>query len=413
MVSRLLALLLVLCLAAFAVPAFAAKDIEILFWEQEDPEGLVVFDQLIAEFMKANPGITVKREHYQTEDLRTNFQTAALANSGPHIVFGPNDNIGPFATMGIIQPLDKILRKEYLATFLPSALEGNKFQGKLWAIPDRIGNHLTLVYNKKMVPTPPKDSDELIRIAKQFTKDLNGDGMPDQYGLVYNLTEPFWFPPFLGGFGGWVMDENGKPTLNTPACVKALKFIQDLKLVHKVVPQQCDYELADTLFKEGKAAMIINGPWSWTAYKSAGIDIGLARIPMIKETGIWPTPMTGMKGYSISSIVKPGPQMDAVVKFLEFMTSKQAQLRLVKAVGQLPTNIEANKAPEIVSDPMLKDSSLQMQAGKPMPIVPQMRAIWDAMRGPIEMVLAGSMTPEQGAKAMQDKALQLIAEMGL
>ena len=42
------------------------------------------------------------------------------------------------------------------------------------------------------------------------------------------------------------------------------------------MPRECDYQLMDTLFKEGKAAMIVNGPWSWSDYRKAGIDLGIA-----------------------------------------------------------------------------------------------------------------------------------------
>jgi ABC-type glycerol-3-phosphate transport system substrate-binding protein len=44
----------------------------------------------------------------------------------------------------------------------------------------------------------------------------------DVYGLTWNYTEPFFFVPFLTGFGGWFMDEEGNPTLDTPETVKAI-----------------------------------------------------------------------------------------------------------------------------------------------------------------------------------------------
>ncbi len=62
------------------------------------------------------------------------------------------------------------------------------------------------------------------------------------------------------------------------------------------MPVECDYDAADALFKEGKAAMLINGDWSLTSYQMPEVrkkvDLGVARIPMISQTGLWPTPMT-------------------------------------------------------------------------------------------------------------------------
>ena len=46
---------------------------------------------------------------------------------------------------------------------------------------------------------------------------------------------------------------------------------------YQVVPGNCDYELADSLFKSGRAAMIINGDWSWTDYlTNPDIDAAVA-----------------------------------------------------------------------------------------------------------------------------------------
>ena len=36
------------------------------------------------------------------------------------------------------------------------------------------------------------------------------------------------------------------------------------------------------MFKTGRAAMIINGDWSWGDYKDV-IDFGIARIPKVSE----------------------------------------------------------------------------------------------------------------------------------
>ncbi len=46
-----------------------------------------------------------------------------------------------------------------------------------------------------------------------------------------------------------------------------------------------------------------------------------------------------------------------------------------------------------------------------MPVVPELRAIWDAMRPSYQAVLAGTKTPEQAARDMQNYALRRIKEM--
>lgn len=415
MKKLLVAFLAAALLAGLMVPAaFAAKKpVEVVIWDQDDPPAEAVMDKLYKEFMEKNPGIKITRVHYGTEDLRSNFQNAVIARKGPQLILAPYDNIGPFSTMGIIQPLDNLVPKSFLDGFNTSALDGNRFNGKLWGIPDRVGNHLTLVYNKKLISEAPKTMEELIAKARELTRDTNGDGKIDQYGLVYNLNEPFWFVVFQGGFGGWVMDAKNQPTLDTRATVDALQFVHDLKFKDKIVPEEADYQVADTLFKEGKAAMIINGPWSWKAYQDAKIDIGLARIPKIDSTGKWPVPMTGMKSYSVSVNVKDKELKDATLKVLMFLTGEHAQAEYLKAraIGDLPSNKKVADSAEVKNDPVLKASVDQMMAGKPMPIAPEMRAIWDAIRPSLELVMGGRMSPEDAAREMQKVAVQKIKEM--
>ncbi len=279
----------------------------VIVWEQMDPQEQLLFDKHVAEFRTRHPefaDFTIERVHYRVEDLPTQFQTAALAYGGPNLVYGPADKIGPFQIMGLLMPIEDICPGE-LPRFDPAALP--VLDGRTWGLPDYVGNHLTLVANKALVDTVATNTDQWLRQLEAATLDKDGDGRTDQYGLVFNLLEPFWLVPWLGGYGGWVMDDHARPTLDSPAMVAALDFLSGLK-ERRVVPRECDYPLADTIFKEGRAAYIINGPWSWEGYRAAGIDIELACIPMVSATGLWPTPMTSAKCYSVNRYLDPATQ---------------------------------------------------------------------------------------------------------
>ncbi len=394
-----------------AVPTGAPK-VKIAMWEQEDEaKRNAALYPLVNEFMAANPNITVEVTNYGNEDLRTQFQTAALAGSAPEVIRCPNDFAGPFSVMGILLPSKDMFDQQYLDTLLPGAVAGGVVSGKLWGIPDSSGNHLMLIYNKKLVPTPPADSDELIKVAQSLTDEKAGT-----YGLAYNTQEPFWLAPFLGGFGGWVLDDaTDMPTLNTPAMVDALQFMGDLSNKYKIVPKGCDYDTMDTMFKEGKAAMIINGDWSLSGYAGvAGLDFGTAAIPKIVKTGKWPSPMTSGKYYMISADVKPGtPKFEAVKKFVEFMTGEHAQQVWLEKTKTLPSNVNVSNSPVIQSDPILKGSADQLSKGRGMPAAPHIRCFWDSARPGQQGVIAGTQTPAEAAKKMQEDADRCIKEAGL
>ncbi|MCS7179672.1 MAG: extracellular solute-binding protein, partial [Anaerolineae bacterium] len=235
--------------------------------------------------------------------------------------------------------------RAFLDQFIPEALNATRVKGEIWGVPDNYGNHLMLLYNKDLVKEPPKDTDELIKIAQELTRG-------DSYGFAYNLNEPFWLAPWLGAFGTWPLDENDKPTFDNSGTVAALQFVQDLKLKHKVVPQECDYNCADTLFKEGKAAMIINGDWSLGGYAQVlGDKLGVAPIPKVTATGKHPTPMTGGKYWMVSKAVLQDPaKLEAVRAFVAYMTSAEVQKKWIERFKRLPSLKALEKDPAIQND---------------------------------------------------------------
>jgi len=85
----------------------SAQNIELTLWEHEFEDVQKALDNVIADYQKANPNVKIKRSHYKTEDLRTQFQTAAMGGGGADVVLAPNDFAGPFSIMQIIQPVQK------------------------------------------------------------------------------------------------------------------------------------------------------------------------------------------------------------------------------------------------------------------------------------------------------------------
>ncbi len=381
---------------------------EIVIWHNMRPEETRQLQSQIDAYTKSHPDVRIIQLFKETEEMRSGFIVAAIAGQGPDLIYGPADQIGPFEEIGIIKPLQEIFSKEYLSNFNEKALIYSK--GNLWQLADKLGNHLALVYNKKLVKTPPRTDEELIALGKELTRDTNNDGKIDQYGLVWNYTEPYFFVPFLTGHGGWVLDQKNQPRLDSPEMVKGLYFIKDLRDKYKIIPNEADYNVADVLFKEGRAGMIINGDWSWSSYGASGIDYGIVPLPKITSTGKYCAPMISPKGYSINIKVN-GKKLEKVKAFLEYLLSPEEQLKTAVATKTFPTRKEVYDSPELAQDEVFKNSRAQIELGIPLPIITEMRAIWDAMRPPYQAVLGGSMTPEGAAKEMQKSARIKIAEL--
>jgi ABC-type glycerol-3-phosphate transport system permease component len=235
----------------------------------------------------------------------------------------------------------------------------------------------------------------------------------DRYGLVWNFTEPFFVIPFLTGYGAWVFEgqQSIEPALGGRESVAAYKFVLSLRDQHAVLPANCDYEMADTLFKTGKAAMIINGDWSWSDYLAqAGIHVAIAPLPVVSETGLPMAPMVATKGYSLNANASPEAAA-AAMEFVRFATSQEVQRKLTTRLKTLPSRLALLDDPSIEADDTLRASAEQMRRSRPMPVVAELRAIWDSMRPHYQALLGGSVTAEQATADMQVEAQTKIRQM--
>lgn len=397
-------------------------------WHQMRPEDRAVLEELIAEYQAKHDKVVVRPLYKETEELRSGLVSATLAQQGPEIIYGASDVVGLYQAMGALADMAETpdmpdgFSTADLAKFDPRAIvrlpaRGDPQRSQLVFVGDRFGNHLALVYDRQRIPNPPKTTSELLDLAIANTVDDNGDGAPDRYGLVWNYTEPFFVIPFLTGYGAWVFEEPTDParpaipTLDTPEAVAAYRFVASLRSEHNVLPRSADYEAAAELFRSGKAAMIIDGDWSWQGYLSTpGIEAAVAMLPTVSETGKPMAPMVAPKGYSLSTFAH-GQAADDAMELIKFLTSEQAQRKFLRDQGILPSRLALRDDPLVREDPVMATSIEQADVGRAMPVAVEMRAVWDAMRPPYQLMMAGQIDPAEAARRMQKDAVKKIAAL--
>ncbi|MBN1305343.1 MAG: extracellular solute-binding protein [Anaerolineales bacterium] len=377
--------------------AIPTEDVVIRLWtkEGEADGGLQFVKSLTDAFTAQYPNITFEVLNKDVETLREDFQTSSLAGDPPELLWTVNDHAGPFTAAQLIQPVEPYFD---MSLYVPSVV----MDGHTWGVPISSGNHLMLLYNKDLIAEAPKTTEELIALKDEFSGDV--------YALVYNATEPFWLVPWLGGFGGSVFAEDGvTPTLDTPDMVETLKFLYDLEFTHGIVPSENDYDSADALFKEGKAAMIVNGDWTIGGYSELfGDKLGIAPIPETPDG--WPAPYTSGTYFMIPKNLD-GAKLAAVVNFIEYVMTDEVQTREITELKRLPGSLSALESDLITNDPLLSGSAAQMAKGVPMPSVLEMRCNWDSMKPEMQAVLSGTKSPEDAAAAMQASAELCIEDL--
>jgi len=124
--------------------------------------------------------------------------------------------------------------------------------------------------------------DKMLEIAKKTTKDLDGDGVIDQWGVTGDIG---WSLVYTNGAQA-VKYENGKYVvgLTDSAALEALQFWQDLLYVHKVAPltpEGAEWGWETNMFQNGKAAMLFGDFWLGDQFNpNMEDDYGIVLPPM-------------------------------------------------------------------------------------------------------------------------------------
>lgn len=369
-------------------------------WMQEDPAGRVYayLANLAGAFMAANPGVEIQ---LIPKDAKTVRDTFGDAGEGVDLLWTSNEDIQHFAASDSLRAADFLTGTQFADPALAAATR----QGTLYGIPVSTGNNLVLYYNKKLLKEPPKDTDALIRLGATLTKETIG-----QYALVYDTTNPFWLMPWLGAYKSSVVAADGKtPTLATGAMTQTLTLLKTFK-DKKVVSPDADLIIADAIFSEGRAAMIINGDEALDGYaEKLGANLGVTRLPQVSKNDS-PRPYTGATYFALPAGIS-GPKFEIAQAFIRFVTSKPIQLDMAKKFRRLPAVRDALQDATVTSDPILKGLSDQMLLGIAPPESSVLTCIWEAIR-PNQLSVLNTNTPvNDAARAMQSSAEACIQKL--
>ncbi|MFW7381550.1 MAG: sugar ABC transporter substrate-binding protein [Oligoflexus sp.] len=378
--------------------------IKIQFWEQDPPEVGQELDKWIKVYTSDKPWLTIARQQFENEELRTRFLRSSLTGEGADLVYGPSDLVGVFATAQVIQPLDDFIKTD---PYDPQLIRLMQYKGKLWGAPISSGSHLVLYYNRKLVENAPASFEEIIGVGQKFMQNKPSG----HYGLAYYQSEPFWFVPFMGAFGAWplqVKNDQVEVTIDLIGTQKALQFVRSLQDEFKIIPTSCDFECAKSMFFAEQAPYHINGDWEISSMlEQFGDNLGVAPLPFIAEAKQHMTPMVGGRFFFLNAQLS-GEKRDAVLDFVRFTASLPIQTRLATRLNKIPATMEAREHKLVKSEPWVQALLEATRHGKDFPNHVEMRAAWDGMRIMIQRGLSGRESPEQAVKTGQKAAEEAL-----
>jgi ABC-type glycerol-3-phosphate transport system substrate-binding protein len=365
----------------------------LVLWAVVDDARREALRRLIADLSRPI-GAEVVVIKKSADGLLADIRADALAGlPPPDLIWGTQDELGLLQRDDILQPANEGLADNAM---LPATVAGATLQGRRWGTPLAAQGYLLLLYNRKLVGSPPRTTDELISRARALTRG-------DTYGLVSAWAEPRWFAAWLHGFGGAALTTDGRPSLDTPQTVAALDLLKELRTAGP--PPPSTYAEGVSLFRQGRAAFAIDGDWSLAGYRdyTDTLDLGIAPLPIVPATQKVAAPALGGI-YLMYSRALDGQRLDQAQALARALAGPEAQARLAHELRLLPALRTALTDPAVAGDPALAAAAAQATGAPGLPPIAALRCAWDAIAAELPTVLLGERTQADAAHNMQASA---------
>ncbi len=310
-----------------------------------DPAEIKNQQAIVKAFTDANPSIKVNVTVSDWEPYWAKLQTGLAGGAAPD-VFAMDGPLGPdYQTRDALLDLTPYIQAE---NYDLGQLDANAVKdfttadGAYFGLPRDL-NVIALYYNKKLfdaagVPYPDGtwDWDKLLEVAHKLTKDTNGDGKPDQWGVYTETTdmENAWSSLVWQAGGDILTPDSTKSALDSDQAAQGLQFLQDLIWKEKVLPDPALFAETGDPFESGKAAMEINGSWLVPTDEAAGLDFGIGPLPKgpaAQATSVNPTGAVIYKGTK---------SPDAAWALAKYLASAEAQEKIMALKASVPVNKE-------------------------------------------------------------------------
>jgi multiple sugar transport system substrate-binding protein len=336
-------------LALLGAAAARAETVRVTAAYYSDKTG-PYFEQMAQQFHAANPGIDIKIEVVNWDNLLQKLQTDIAGGTNADISIIGTRWLLDFVKDGEAEPLDgymdQAFRDRFIGTFLAPGQIGGKTYGLPIAASARAMFYNKALLNKAGIGAPPATWEELRQdAAKLKAKGIAGFGLQ---GKAIE-TDVYWYYA-LWTYGGDVV-KDGHAAFDSPAGIAALTMYKGLidDGLTEDGPTNYTREDLQNLFKQGRVAMMITAPFliNQIAAEAPGLDYGIAPVP--KETRNATYAVTDSVVLFKNSKVK-----QAAWKFLDFLFTKDPRVTFNRNEGFLPTTKAAAADPYFTTNARLQ-----------------------------------------------------------
>ena len=321
--------------------------VRLKYWPPPNRHDIKMTKPLVARWNREHPKIQIEMEPLPSgrsseEVLLASIVGGTTPDICSNILTGTVERM---VRAGALHPLsdlpdfnDYVRRRSPDGTLARFKSSNGKVYQLPWKANAQMMNYNVKLFRKHGITTPPRTYSQFKAVARKLTRDLDGDGHTDQWGVGMEMNNTWWkrfddiYPLYIAGSRGKTLVQGGKVIFNNKAMVDAFTFVRQL-FAAGFVPRTY---FAGDMFIRGKLGIFRgSGPSIRDIQGKAppGFEFEFMPFP-VPDDHQGPIHTFGdIKSMVVFSTCK---HPAAAWRFLKYLTSAEADNTLMTVVNQVP-----------------------------------------------------------------------------
>ncbi len=309
--------------------------------------------------------------------------------NGPDLFISSHEGRGEWRRDGLVAPLAGPIDE---TRFLGSTAAPFVADGKAYGVP-LAWKSVALYYRTDRFSTPPKSTNEIFAV-------VSGHG----YAITYETGAYYFHAVWLHAFGGMIMAPGAsRPVLDTPAGEAALAWVE-AEIAQGRIPGDASSTTAVQLFRDGKAATLVSGPWLLTELPES-VPYAVAPLPWVDEAGARARALLTIDGAFVSAQAHAPEEAERFARWL----AEDGALVRAREGRQLVSAKSAWNDPIVAGDKMLSAFRAQLDASVVMSTNPAMATTWEPAQEALRKALRGELSPHDALAGADKRIARALA----
>ena len=353
--------------------------------------------------LEAEHNVKIDVQELSFDDLHTGIALDAVNSTGAYdLCMVDGSWMAEFTENNVLANLSE-MGYSFDDDIIPATTTICKVDDNIYLAPF-FGNVTVMLYNKQLIADAgytPEDitTFEDLKVIAQKTKDAGKTGFLIRGGSADNIVSDFI--PHLLVHGGWVIDENNQPTVDTPEFKAAMQEYLDL------------YALGGTMDKDDIVAAIDGGTaalgqaWPGWYVPTADTAANYTVIPT-KLNDSDTAKNTSMYGVWCIGIPNNAPHKDLALELLEYVMSPEVQLASIE-VGGVPCRTSCLLNEDVLATyPQYETVCAALQTGVYRPVIAEWTQFTNILGTEMDNIIQGTKTIDQGLADAQTQLVELM-----